>query len=160
MSGANPALICVPLADQIILRRICYWHETSIGSESGLFASGWQVVVRSSGIPYEQIARFGAKLLPFIAICFQPLHSVLSEAVPLWRPSWDSFFIGEFLVKLLRNEMAALADNQTAIVRAVGQQVDETLETSESWLSRVLILMGPWLILGDVLATVSRSQSC
>jgi hypothetical protein len=42
--------------------------------------------------------------------------------------------------------MCSLADNQATIVRSVRQQVDQALQTSESILGGVLILMRPRLV--------------
>lgn len=46
----------------------------------------------------------------------------------------------------LAQQMCTLADNQATIVRSVRQQVDQALQTSESVLSGVLVLMGPGLV--------------
>lgn len=48
--------------------------------------------------------------------------------------------------------MRALAHNKTTIVRAVGEEVNETLETTESRPVRILVLVGPGLIGGEICA--------
>jgi len=42
--------------------------------------------------------------------------------------------------------VSALADDQSTVLRTVGQKVDKTLEAAEARLQRILILVGPWLV--------------
>ena len=42
--------------------------------------------------------------------------------------------------------MGSFADNQTAIVRTVGHEVDQSLQATEARLGWILVLMRPWLI--------------
>ncbi|KAI6759949.1 hypothetical protein HG531_013522 [Fusarium graminearum] len=44
------------------------------------------------------------------------------------------------------SEVGALADDETAILVSVGEDVDETLQAAETRLERILILVGPGLV--------------
>lgn len=46
--------------------------------------------------------------------------------------------------------MTTFADDQPAVIRAVGQQVDEPLQATEARLAGILILVRPRLVLGHV----------
>ncbi|KAI6776498.1 hypothetical protein HG530_000443 [Fusarium avenaceum] len=110
--------------------------------------------MRSTTVPHKKIAGLSVDLDPFAAFVLQPLHSLVREAVPLLGPRPDSvLFILEVLVEVLAKEMCALADNQAAIIVAVREDVDETLQTAETRLQRVLVLMRPGLVGLDVFAT-------
>lgn len=49
-------------------------------------------------------------------------------------------------MELLGEQVSALADDQSAVLRAVGQKVDEALEAAEARLLGVLILVSPRLV--------------
>lgn len=53
-------------------------------------------------------------------------------------------------MKVFREKVRAFADYEAAIVGAVREKVDETLEAAEAWLLRILILMWPGLVLGEI----------
>jgi hypothetical protein len=89
----------------------------------------------------------------------EPLHSVLGVAVPLGRPGRDTLFIGHVAVEIFREEVCTAADDETAIFGAVGKQVDETLEAAEARLGRVLVLVGPRLVRGEVGAAANVSRA-
>lgn len=56
--------------------------------------------------------------------------------------------------------MGAAADDQTAVVGAVGEKVDQALEAAEVRLLGVLILMRPRLVWGEVgAASISLVQA-
>jgi hypothetical protein len=55
-------------------------------------------------------------------------------------------------MELLAQQMRPLAYNQATILRPIRKQVDQTLQTPESRLLRVLILMWPGLVWLNVLA--------
>jgi hypothetical protein len=55
-------------------------------------------------------------------------------------------------VELLAQEVSTLADNQATIVGAVGEQVHKALEAAEAGTLRVLVLVRPGLVGGEVLA--------
>ena len=48
--------------------------------------------------------------------------------------------------------MCALADDESTVIGAVGEEVDKTLETAEAGLQRILVLMSPRLIGLEVFA--------
>ena len=52
--------------------------------------------------------------------------------------------------------MSALANDQSTVLRAVGQKVDKTLEAAEARLQRILILVGPWLVGLEIFAIGER----
>jgi len=43
-------------------------------------------------------------------------------------------------VELLREEVCALADDESAVLGSVGEKVDETLKAAEAGLERILVL--------------------
>ena len=53
-------------------------------------------------------------------------------------------------MKLLAQQMATLTDNQSTILRSIRQKIDETLQTPETRLLGILVLMGPWLVRFDI----------
>lgn len=103
-------------------------------------------------IPDEKVTWLGADFLPLAAFLFEPLHSVFGEAVPLRSPSWNSLLVDKLFVEFLGQKMAASADNQSTVICSIWQQVHKTLQTPESWLRWVLILMRPWRIWRNVFA--------
>ena len=52
--------------------------------------------------------------------------------------------------------MSALADDQSTVLRTIGQKVDKTLEAAEARLQRILILVGPWLVGLEIFAVGER----
>ena len=55
-------------------------------------------------------------------------------------------------MELLGEQVSALADDQSTILRTVGQKVDKALEAAEARLLRILILVGPWLVRLEIFA--------
>jgi hypothetical protein len=49
-------------------------------------------------------------------------------------------------VELLREKVSALADDQSAVLRSVGQEIDKALEAAEARLCRILVLVSPRLV--------------
>lgn len=134
------------LAHQIVLRGILDGHVARVDAEPGVLALGGHVVVRCPRIPDEQITGLGADLDPFAPFVGQPLHAGVGEAIPLRVPGWDGFFPGHLPVELLAEDVGTFADNQAAVVRAVGEHVDQALHDPESRLARVLVLVRPGLV--------------
>lgn len=154
VSSTNPTFKRILLADQVLLRSIRNRHVASVDSETGLVVLGAEVVVGSARVPDQQIARLGAELLPLAAVLLEPLHAAVGEAVPFGGPGGDALFVGHVAVEFFGDEVAALADDETAVVRAVGEQVHETLHAAEAVLLGVLVLVRPGLVGGDIGATV------
>jgi hypothetical protein len=65
--------------------------------------------------------------------------------------------VGKLSVKLLRKEMCAFAYDESTIIRAIGEKVDKTLETSEAGRVGVLVLMSPRLVCGKI-STVGEAE--
>lgn len=152
--STNPTVKRILLADQVILRSISDRHIASVDSETGLVVLGAEVVVGSARIPDEQVARFGAELLPLAAMVLEPLHAAVGESIPLGGPGGDALFIGHVAVEFFGDEVAALADDEAAVVGAVREQVHETLHAAETVLLGVLVLVRPGLVGGDIGAAV------
>lgn len=49
--------------------------------------------------------------------------------------------------------MSALADDETTVIRSVGQKVDQALQAAEARLEGILILVRPRNVLGNVRTT-------
>lgn len=80
--------------------------------------------MRRPRVPKQQIAGLSAQLDPLASLSLQPLHTRVFEAVPLWRPGRDAFFVLEDFVVFRRELMAPAADDEAAVVGAVGEDVD------------------------------------
>ena len=152
--STNPAVKRILLADQVLLRSISDRHIASVDSETGLVVLGTEVVVGSARVPDEQVAGLGTELLPLAAVVLEPLHAAVGEAVPFGGPGGDALFVGHVAVEFFGDEVAALADNEAAVVRAVGKQIHETLHAAEAVLLGVLVLVRPGLVGGDIGAAV------
>jgi hypothetical protein len=87
--------------------------------------------MRCSRIPEEQVAWIRADFDPLAVAVFQPLHSSLGEAIPLWGPGWNLIFPCHLLVELLAQFMTSFADDETAIVWTIGKEVDKPVLKSE-----------------------------
>lgn len=59
-------------------------------------------------------------------------------------------------MEFLREEVSALADDQSTVLGTVGQKVDKALEAAEARLKRILILVGPWLVGLEIFAVGER----
>jgi len=86
----------------------------------------------------------------------EPLHPRLGVAIPLGIPGWNGRFPSHFLVELFAEEVGAFANDEAAIVGPVWEEVHETLEAAEARFGRVLVLMGP----GDVLGEIGPAYAC
>lgn len=150
VSGADPALEGILLTKQVLLRRICYGHVACVDAEARLCGLRAKVVVGSPRVPKQEVTRLGAKFLPLQALVLEPLHAVLSETEPFVSPGRDLGLIFHGLVELLGDSMSALADDETAVLGSVGQKVHQALQTAETRLERILILVRPGNVLGNV----------
>ena len=127
VSGTHPALQSILLAEEILLRCIRNGHVACVDAEAGLARLRTEVVVRRPRVPQEEVTRLSTQLLPGAPAVGEPLHAGLSVAVPFIGPGWDLLLILHRFVELLGELGAALADNETTVFRAVGQEVDKTL---------------------------------
>ena len=59
-------------------------------------------------------------------------------------------------MEFLGEKVSALADDQSTVLRTIGQKVDKTLEAAEARLQRILILVGPWLVGLEIFAVGER----
>lgn len=127
----------------------------------------------------EKVTRLGLDLDPLATLVLQPLQTFLCEAIPLRSPAGTKknvlstnnlqtnitfpdrdrlprpnliLLILKLLVEFLTQQMRSLAYNQATILRPVRKQVNQTLQTPEPRLQRVLILMWPGLVRLDILA--------
>lgn len=91
--------------------------------------------------------------MPFAAVVLEPLHTRVREAVPFLCPCGDTLLIFHVDMELLREQMAALTDDQATIIRPIWMEVDETLETAEPWLLRIL----KWMLTGNHINTIHKS---
>ncbi len=81
----------------------------------------------------------------------EPLHSLFRVSIPLLCPGWDPLLLAaQLVVKLLAKEMRPLADNEAAVLRAIREEVDETLQAAEARALRILILMRPGIVGGEI----------
>ncbi|KAI6774223.1 hypothetical protein HG531_001072 [Fusarium graminearum] len=104
----------------------------------------------SSRVPDDQVTGVSLNLVPLAVVLLKPLHASICESVPLWRPSGNAFLgATDIIVKFLTQQVTTLGDDKAAVIRAIGQQVDKSLKTTEAGLVGILILMRPGLVLGD-----------
>jgi Mg/Co/Ni transporter MgtE len=59
-------------------------------------------------------------------------------------------------MELLAQEMSAFGYDEAAVVRSVGQQIYQTLQTAKAWTVWILILMGPGGVGLQILTAVRR----
>jgi hypothetical protein len=112
--------------------------------------------MRCPRIPDNEIARPRLNLDPFEPLVLQPFIPCFGEPVPFVRPLPDPSLLGEFFVELLAQEMPAFGYDEAAVVRAVGQQIYQTLQTAKAWTVWILILMGPGGVGLQILTAVRR----
>lgn len=143
-------VICGFLAHKIFLGSICDRHVASVHSHAINLPLDGDIVMRSAGVPDNQVTRVGADLDPLSAVLLQPFHAAVCETIPLIGPGWDTRLVLEVFVELCTQAVRALADDETAIIGTAGVEVDEALKTAESRLLGVLILVGPGLVLGKI----------
>lgn len=99
-----------------------------------------------SATPKNKIPRLSTHFNPFATVIRKPLHAVFIEAVPFWHPSRDPFLVFHVLVELLAQQMCAVTRNQSPIILSARQQIHKSLQTVETRLDGVLILMRSRLI--------------
>jgi hypothetical protein len=116
------------LPDEVFLSRLLNRHITSIDAEPILRGGGREVIMGDTRVPDDEIAGFSADFDPFTAFIRQPFHALLGESKPFVRPGGDLFFVGKFLVELVAETIRASADDQTAIIWSVREEVDEAAE--------------------------------
>ena len=63
-------------------------------------------------------------------------------------------------MKLLREQVGALADDQSAVLWTVWQKIDKTLEAAEARLCGILILVGPRLVGLEIFAVGEGEVDC
>ena len=112
--------------------------------------------MRCPRIPDNEIARPRLNLDPFEPLVLQPFIPCFGEPVPFVRPLPDPSLLGEFFMELLAQEMPAFGYDEAAVVRAVGQQIYQTLQTAKAWTVWILILMGPGGVGLQILTAVRR----
>jgi len=127
---------------QLLLRQVGHRHVARVDGEArlGRLFRRVDVVVGSTAVPDNEVAGLHAHLLPLAASVRKPLQSSLGEAVPFLGPSPNLGLVDELLVELLREEVCALADDESAVLGSVGEKVDETLKAAEAGLERILVL--------------------
>jgi hypothetical protein len=141
VSGTHPALQSILLAEEILLRCIRNGHVACVDAEAGLARLRAEVVVRRPRVPQEEVTRLSTQLLPGAAVVGEPFHAGFSVAVPFVGPGWDPLLVLHRFVELLRELGAAFADDETSVLRTVGQEVDEALEAAEARLEGILVLI-------------------
>lgn len=117
-------LISIPLPLQLILRRVLDRHITSIHAEPGRRRRRRQVIVRRPTVPEHEISGLRAHLDPFAAVARQPFQPGGREAVPFRVPRRDGRLPRHLLVELYAEFVPASADDQAAVVGAVGEEID------------------------------------
>jgi hypothetical protein len=110
--------------------------------------------MRCPRIPDNEIARPRLNLDPFEPLVLQPFIPCFGEPVPFVRPLPDPSLLGEFFVELLAQEMSAFGYDEAAVVRSIGQQIYQTVQTAKTWTVWILILMGPGGVGLQILTTV------
>ena len=141
VSGTHPALQSILLAEEILLRCIRNGHVACVDAEAGLARLRAEVVVRRPRVPQEEVTRLSAQFLPSAAVVGEPLHAGFSIAVPFVGPGWDPLLVLHRFVEFLGELRAAFADDETSVLRTVGQEVDEALEAAEARLEGILVLI-------------------
>jgi hypothetical protein len=112
--------------------------------------------MRCPRIPDNEIPRSRLHLDPFEAFALKPINPRFGEPVPFIRPLPDPSLFGELSMELLAQEMSAFGYDEAAVVRSVGQQIYQTLQTAKAWTVWILILMGPGGVGLQILTAVRR----
>lgn len=86
----------------------------------------------------DEVARPSIDLDPFTAPVGQPLEASVLEHVDLVGPSETAFFVAENIVVLFTKLVSSFQDEQTAIIRAVRQEIDEPLHAAKATTFRIL----------------------
>ena len=152
VAGTDTGVKGLLLLDEVLPGGGVGRSETSVDGHSDVVSLGSNVVVRHSRVPQDQVTGAGVDLFKLVSSLFQPRESSVLVPIPLVRPLPNPLFISESVVVLFRDLVTASHDNKTAIVRTVFIQVDKTLETTETRSFGILVLMGPPLVGGSVLA--------
>ena len=148
MRRAEPILKCLLLPHQILLTRVGNWHVAGVYAEPRRLTLGAQIIMRGAGVPEEEIAWFRADLDPLAVAVREPFHACLGEPVPFGRPGGDALLSANYrvTVEFVGEKMRAAADDQTAVVGAVWEEVDESLEAAKVGLVGVLVLVWPGFV--------------
>jgi len=128
---------------QLLLSRTGSWHVTGIHGHPRPLPRWRTVVMRCPGIPNDEITRSSLDLDPFEPLALEPLDAGLGEPVPLVGPLPNTGLLGKLLVELFTQEVSSLGHDQSAVIGTVGQEVDESLQASETRSIGVLVLMRP-----------------
>jgi hypothetical protein len=138
---------------EIILCGIRYRHEACVDSETGLVVLGTEIVMGSTRVPQKKITWFGRDLLPCASTILKPLHATLRETVPFRGPGRNSLFVRHVAVEFFGEEVTTAANNETTIIRSIGEQVHKALHAAETVLLGILVLVRPGLVGGNIGAT-------
>jgi hypothetical protein len=144
------------LALQVLLSCCGDWQHADVDNESVGVGLGRGVVVRGARIPKDEITRGSVNLDPLVASVGQPLETSLLEQVHLVGPSEVAVLVSEDIVVLLADLVATLEDQKATVLGAVGQEVDEALDTAQTATLRVLILVRPCSVGGQILTVGKR----
>jgi hypothetical protein len=144
------------LANQILLSCCCDWQHADVDNESVGVGLGRGVVVRGARIPENEITGCSVDLDPLVASVGQPLKTSLLEQVHLICPSEVAVLVSEDIVVLLADLVTTLEDQKTTVLGAVGQEVDKALDTAQTATLRVLILVRPCSVGGQILTVGKR----
>ena len=107
----------------------------------------------SPQIPNYEIPWVGFHFVPLAAMILEPLHALVCKAIPLFGPCGDSFLRStDSIVEFLALVVTTLSNDQATVIGPVGKQVHEALKTAKTGNVGILILMGPRLVLRQVLA--------
>lgn len=162
LKSHGPVAVTMLLLEQLLLELeiilgCCRdWQHADVDNKSVSVLLGRSVVVRSARIPQNDITRLGIDLDPFVTSVSQPLETSLLEQVDLVCPSEATFLVSENVVVLLADLVATLQDEETTILRTVGQEVDETLNATQTSTLRILILVRPGTVGGKILTVGKR----
>jgi len=91
-----------------------------------------------------------------VASVSQPLKTGLLEEVHLVGPSEVASLVSENVVVLLADLVATLENQKTTVLGAVGQEVDKALDATQTATLRVLILVRPCTVSGQILTVGER----
>ena len=144
------------LADQILLSGCRDGKHADVDNESVSVLLGRGVVVRGTAVPQNKVTRLSVDLDPFVASVSQPLKTGLLEEVHLVCPSEVAGLVPENVVVLLADLVAALQDQKTTVLGAVGQEVDKALDAAQTATLGVLILVRPCAVSRQILAVGER----
>lgn len=115
---------------------------------------GELVPVNGARVPEDEVAGFGTHFDELAAAVFEPSDLVLFEPEPVdGSPGAAADLFGEGLEELLVQGVGALHHEETAVVRAVGCEVEDALDALHSFADGVLVDVGPGLAGWDTCST-------